>query len=119
MSDVRSYSTGTSFLNGGENKSVSIQSLPSPPASRPTSSHSGSNEDGEERGRSASTDEAMDGDKMGKDGKGNVIISVRVRPDQASTEAPKSDLEWMVDGRRSMIGYRGREGGEYNYGRLW
>jgi centromeric protein E len=97
---------------------VSIQSLPSPPASRPVSSH-GSNEDMEERGRKASTDDAIDGDKIGKDGKGNVIISVRVRPDQASTEPPKSDLEWMVDGRRSMIGYRGREGGEYNYGKFF
>jgi len=112
----RSYSSGTSFLNGGENKSVSIQNLPSPPASRPVSPH-GSNEGSEEaRGRRTSTDEGMDVEKHGKDGKGNVLVSVRVRPDQASSEAAKSDLEWMVDGRRSLVGYRGREGGEYNYG---
>jgi centromeric protein E len=61
-------------------------------------------------------DDSMDPDKQGKDGKGNVIVSVRVRPDQQSKETAKSDLEWMVDGRRSLIGYRGREGGEYNYG---
>jgi len=48
--------------------------------------------------------------------KGNVIVSVRVRPDQAG-ENHKSDLEWMIDGRRSLVSYRGREGGEYVYGR--
>lgn len=57
------------------------------------------------------------GDKHGKDGKGNVLVSVRVRPDQQSNETAKSELEWMVDGRRASIGYRGREGGEYSYGR--
>ncbi|KAF2429886.1 kinesin-domain-containing protein [Tothia fuscella] len=114
MTAVRSYSSGTSFLNGGDHKSISVQNLPSPPASRPTSSH-GSQGD-EERGRSASVDGLLDGDKHGKDGKGNVLVSVRVRPDQKSAkEDANSDLEWMVDGRRSLIGYRGREGGEYNY----
>jgi centromeric protein E len=57
-----------------------------------------------------------EGDKLGKDGKGNVLVSVRVRPDCAGNEGSKSDLEWMVDGRRSLISYRGREGGEYVYG---
>lgn len=56
--------------------------------------------------------------KDGKD-KGNVIVSVRVRPDAGSSENEKSktDLEWMVEGRRSLISYRGREGGEYYYGK--
>lgn len=61
-------------------------------------------------------DSKSEPDKPGKDGKGNVIVSVRVRPDVASNEGQKTDLEWMVDGRRSLISYRGREGGEYLYG---
>ena len=59
-----------------------------------------------------------DGDKNGKDSKGNVLVSVRVRPDAPGNESTKSDLEWMVDGRRSLISYRGREGGEYTYGQF-
>ena len=52
-----------------------------------------------------------------KEGKGNVTVSVRVRPDVASAEKERdSDLEWMVDGRRSLIAFRGKEGGEYSYG---
>lgn len=49
------------------------------------------------------------------DGKGNVIVSVRVRPD-ASGQDRKTEGEWMVDGRKSLIGYRGKEGGDYYYG---
>jgi centromeric protein E len=49
------------------------------------------------------------------DGKGNVIVSVRVRPD-AHGEHNKADGDWKVDGARSTITYRGREGGEYLYG---
>jgi centromeric protein E len=46
--------------------------------------------------------------------KGNVVVSVRVRPD--STNDNHTDGEWMVDGRRSLIGYKGKEGGDYYYG---
>lgn len=49
-----------------------------------------------------------------KEGKGNVVVSVRVRPNDG-TEA-KTDGEWMVDGRRSLIAYNGKEGGDYYYG---
>jgi centromeric protein E len=96
-------------MNGGQ--SVSLLDLPSLPASR-ASSAQGSHLDEESRGRTSDED-----DKHGKEGKGNVIVSVRVRPDVAAAEKEKdSDLEWMVDGRRSLIAYRGREGGEYSYG---
>jgi centromeric protein E len=47
--------------------------------------------------------------------KGNVIVSVRVRPD-AGMDGTKSDGEWMIDSRRSLVAYRGREGGDYFYG---
>lgn len=53
----------------------------------------------------------------GKEIKGNVLVSVRVRPDTASQESLKADGEWMVDGRRSLVAYRGREGGDYHYGK--
>jgi centromeric protein E len=47
-----------------------------------------------------------------------VIVSVRVRPDTAGQESLSAEGEWMVDGRRSLVAYRGREGGDYHYGTL-
>lgn len=47
--------------------------------------------------------------------KGNVIVSVRVRPDPSGQDKSPSDGEWMVDGRRGLIAYRGKEGGDYHY----
>lgn len=47
--------------------------------------------------------------------KGNVVVSVRVRPDASGNEQT-TDGEWMVDGRRSLISYNGKEGGDYYYG---
>ncbi|KAL1841956.1 hypothetical protein VTJ49DRAFT_6279 [Mycothermus thermophilus] len=47
------------------------------------------------------------------DGKGNVVVSVRVRPDLSGNDA-RSD-EWLVDGKRSLIGFRGKEVGDYYY----
>jgi centromeric protein E len=110
VSSLRSYSNGTSLLNGGQ--SVSLLDLPSLPASR-ASSAQGSHLDDESRGRASDEDA-----NHGKEGKGNVTVSVRVRPDQASADKGRgeSDLEWMVDGRRSLIAFRGKEGGEYSYG---
>jgi centromeric protein E len=114
----RGYSSGTSFLNGADGKSVSLLSLPSSRASSVQGSYSPNFEDDSQsiaRGRHRSLDDVRsESDKHGKD-KGNVIVSVRVRPDVAS-EKNKSELEWMVDGRKSLISYRGKEGGEYLYG---
>lgn len=47
--------------------------------------------------------------------KGNVVVSVRVRP---NPNGGKVDGEWTVDGRNSVISYGGREGGEFHLGRL-
>jgi centromeric protein E len=124
-----------SLLNGsGDSRSISsgpgargsdgLLSLPSPPQSRSSSaqdSHSTSattfDEDGEgTRGRESSAE--ADADKRASkshEGKGNVIVSVRVRPDTGAS-GNKSDGEWMVDGRRSLVSFRGREGGDYYYG---
>lgn len=101
-------------------------SLPSPPQSRSSSaqdSYSTSattyDDNGEgPRGRESGSDLASDKhfSKLGE-GKGNVIVSVRVRPDAGSSPNSKTEGgEWMVDGRRSLVAYRGKEGGDYYYG---
>ncbi|KAI9819031.1 MAG: hypothetical protein M1832_004073 [Thelocarpon impressellum] len=122
-----------SLLNGsGDSKSISaaagargsdgLLAIASPPESR-TSSAQGSSStsattfddsgDGT-RGRAAADDAMDDEQQRSAEGKGNVIVSVRVRPD-ASGDAGRADGEWMVDGRRSLVAYRGREGGDYYY----
>ena len=53
--------------------------------------------------------------REGKENKQNVIVSVRVRPDTSADNSGKSEGEWMVDGRRSLVAFRGREGGDYYY----
>lgn len=51
-----------------------------------------------------------------KETKGNVIVSVRVRPDNPTGETSRSHGEWSVEGRQSLVSYRGKEGGDYYYG---
>ena len=68
------------------------------------------------RGRDTSVDASAELSSKPPEGKGNVIVSVRVRPDAGSNEASKTGGEWMVDGRRSLVAYRGKEGGDYYYG---
>ena len=51
-----------------------------------------------------------------KEGKGNVLVSVRVRPDAGGDRT--SGKDWLVDSRQSLVAYRGREGGDYYYGML-
>ena len=135
---VQTYTNGAapSLLNGsGDNSLISsgpgargsdgLLSLPSPPQSRSSSaqdsySTSATNYDDSgdaPRGRESST-EATGDNRSSKpvEGKGNVIVSVRVRPDAGATGTNKTDGEWMVDGRRSLVAYRGKEGGDYYYG---
>lgn len=90
-------------------------SLPSPPQSRnssPQGSYATSATtfedvgDDEARGRADS--------KGNKDGKGNVLVSVRVRPDIGAKDS-KQEMEWEVNNKRALITYRGREGGDYYY----
>ena len=52
-----------------------------------------------------------------KEAKGNVIVSVRVRPEPGGAETPRANGEWMVDGRRGLISGGGKEGGDYTYGK--
>lgn len=56
-----------------------------------------------------------DSDRREHEGKGNVIVSVRVRPDAGADKS--SGKDWMVDSRQSLVAYRGREGGNYYYGK--
>lgn len=94
----------------------SLLSPPSPPQSGSSSANGSPLEAGDDRGRSRHNDASAgaNDDSDDKDIKGNVLVSVRVRPDAGSEDiAPEG--EWMVDGRRSLISYRGREGGDYVY----
>jgi hypothetical protein len=136
----RSYSTAStpSLLNGsGDGKAVSsvpgtrasndLASLRSPPHSRSSSAQDSYStsattfEDNEEkRGRDEGDIEEeikkRDSGKKEKEGKGNVLVSVRVRPDAGGDKT--SGKDWLVDGRQSLVAYRGREGGDYYYGTL-
>ncbi|EFR01791.1 kinesin-II subunit [Nannizzia gypsea CBS 118893] len=75
------------------------------------------NEEGTRRGRDGVDDSTGSSNRnsKGKEGKGNVLVSVRVRPDLSSGEGKNSEGEWLVDGRRSLVSYRGKEGGDYFY----
>jgi centromeric protein E len=66
------------------------------------------------RGREEFQDGSDRGSQSGKETKGNVIVSVRVRPDSGGDN--QAEGEWMVDGRRSLVAFRGKEGGDYYYG---
>lgn len=122
--DSRSISSGP-----GARGSDGLLSLPSPPQSRSSSAQDSYStsatttfDDGDgPRGREASA-EAYD--SKNNEIKGNVIVSVRVRPDANSGNGGKSEGEWMVDGRRSLVAYRGKEGGDhyfgmFNLGEIW
>lgn len=128
------YSPSTpSLLNGsGEGKSISnarmsdgLISVSSPPHSRSSSaqdSYSTSATTYDEPGEGSAS--KSDGGALGSasdkrasksDGKGNVLVSVRVRPDNNAGQS-NPEGEWMVDGRKSLIAYKGKEGGDYIYG---
>ena len=118
-----------SFLNGsGEGKSITsvrmsdgLISVASPPHSRSSSAQDSYStsattyDDPAADGSVPKTDGAADKRASKGDGKGNVIVSVRVRPD-ASTNIGNPEGEWMVDGRKSLIAYKGKEGGDHYYG---
>ncbi|OJJ43009.1 hypothetical protein ASPZODRAFT_75307 [Penicilliopsis zonata CBS 506.65] len=114
-----------SLLNGnGDGKSILSEeirdshgnfSIPSPPHSR-SSSAQGS------YSTSATTFEDVDeaggaskSSSKAKEAKGNVTVSVRVRPDVNGADSSRNDSEWLADGRRSLIAYRGKEAGDYYY----
>ena len=138
LSQMYSNSQSPTLLNGtGEGKSVmstdgkrtsdGMNSLHSPAHSRSSSAQGSYStsattfediDENNRRGREATTDDKVMGklSSTNKESKGNVIVSVRVRPDAAGNGDARSEGEWLVDGRRSLISFRGREGGNYYYG---
>ncbi|KXG51375.1 uncharacterized protein PGRI_093870 [Penicillium griseofulvum] len=115
-SSYRSSKT-PSLLNGsGEGKFISSGEARDPEAS-PTHSRSSS----AQGSCSTSATTFEDADDTGKPSskpkeiKGNVLVSVRVRPDNNSGETSRTHGEWSIDSRQSLISYRGKEGGDYFY----
>ncbi|KUI67345.1 Kinesin-related protein 11 [Cytospora mali] len=126
------HASGTASLlnNSAEGKSVTrasarfsdgLISVSSPPQSRSSSaqdSYSTSattyDEPIDATTAKTSTDVASKRQSKGDNSKGNVVVSVRVRPD-AGSQDQRPDGEWLVDGRKALIGYRGKEGGDYYY----
>ncbi|KAF1920083.1 kinesin motor domain-containing protein [Ampelomyces quisqualis] len=119
----RSPLSPPSFLNGSAD-SVAVDtshlSLPSPPQSRnssPQGSYATSAttfEDVGEDDARARTENKGGSSPLPKDGKGNVLVSVRVRPDVGVMDS-KQEMEWAVDNKHALISYKGREGGDYTY----
>ncbi|KAJ5777088.1 hypothetical protein N7520_000334 [Penicillium odoratum] len=114
-SSYRSSKT-PSLLNGsGDGKSILADPDGSPGHSRSSSAQ------GSSCSTSATTFEDGDdatGSKLSKSKeiKGNVIVSVRVRPDiNQGGETPRNHGEWVVDGRSSLISHRGKDGGDYYF----
>jgi centromeric protein E len=121
----RSPLSPPSFLNGSAD-SVAVDtshlSLPSPPQSRnssPQGSYATSATTFEDVGEDDSRAQAdvKGSSSLPKDGKGNVLVSVRVRPDIGSKDS-KQELEWDVNNKHALISYKGREGGDYTYGNV-
>ncbi|KAI4602711.1 hypothetical protein KJ359_007929 [Pestalotiopsis sp. 9143b] len=126
-------SQGTpSLLNGGGDKAIlsaanvrdsaGLISVASPPQSRSSSaqdSYSTSATTFDDPPGEANSS-AISEKRVSKqpDGKGNVVVSVRVRPDAGSHEHGRVEGEWLVDGRRSLVSYRGKDGGDHFYGEL-
>ncbi|KAK2041239.1 kinesin motor domain-containing protein [Colletotrichum somersetense] len=123
LASTYSQSNGAPSLlnNSAEGKSISsasvrmsdgLISISSPPQSRSSSA-----QDSYSTSATTYDDPVETSDKRSSklDGKGNVLVSVRVRPDASGNENTKAECEWMVDGRKSLVAYRGKEGGDYIY----
>lgn len=124
------HTSGTpSLLNGsGDGKSVgkggtrfsdgliSVSSLPQSRSSSAQDSYSTSATTYDDNDGPKSSADVASKRQSKNDSKGNVLVSVRVRPD-AGGQDQRSDGEWSVDGRKSLIAYGGKEGGgDYYYG---
>ncbi|KAK6864668.1 centromeric protein E [Apiospora arundinis] len=118
-----------SLLNGGgDSKSIlssknvrnsdGLISIASPPQSRSSSAQDSYSTSATTYDDPTDLSSTPTNDKRiskGIDGKGNVVVSVRVRPDANASGQGQVDGEWMVDGRKSLVSYRGKDGGDYHY----
>ncbi|RDW93230.1 putative kinesin family protein (KipA) [Aspergillus mulundensis] len=110
----RSSKTHSLLSMGGEGKSIPHAELEGSPSQSRSSSAEGSystsattfDEGDETAGTSRSN-------ARSKETKGNVIVSVRVRPNVSGESS--ANPEWMVDSRRGLLVYNGKEGGDYYY----
>ncbi|KAI4733270.1 kinesin-domain-containing protein [Aureobasidium sp. EXF-12298] len=116
LRNLRSKTSTTSLTTAAasavrNSKSESLLSIPSPPGSRSSSApvSPATPLTPNTLVADSTMSEATHGDKE-KEARGNITVSVRVRPDAAADTQP--DGEWLVDGRRSLITY---ESGEYRY----
>ncbi|KAL2866791.1 putative kinesin family protein (KipA) [Aspergillus lucknowensis] len=114
----RSSKTHSLLSAGGDAKSVSHADLEGSPSQSRSSSAEGSYstsattfEDGDE------TANASKANAKSKETKGNVIVSVRVRPNVNGESSTNAD--WAVDSRRGLLAYNGKEGGDYYYDNLF
>ncbi|KAL3477833.1 kinesin family protein [Aspergillus californicus] len=114
----RSSKTHSLLSAGGDAKSISNADLEGSPSQSRSSSAEGSYstsattfEDGDETTGASKTNAKV------KETKGNVIVSVRVRPNMNGESS--SNAEWNVDGRRGLLSYSGKEGGDYYYDNLF
>lgn len=95
---------------------ISVSSLPQSRSSSAQDSYSTSATTYEEDGTASKPSIESAAKRQSKtDTKGNVLVSVRVRPDAGQDRRP--DGEWLVDGRRALIAYNGKEGGDHFYGK--
>ncbi|KAL4919399.1 kinesin motor domain-containing protein [Aspergillus aurantiobrunneus] len=113
----RSSKTHSLLSAGAEGKSISHADLEGSPSQSRSSSAEGSYstsattfEDGDE---TAGTSKTNPRTKETKETKGNVLVSVRVRPNVSGESS--ANPEWMVDSRRGLLVYNGKEGGDYYY----
>jgi centromeric protein E len=103
LSGVSTAYTGD-YLSPPQSRSSSAQGSYSTCAT--TIDAPAANDEETPRGRS----EERDGNE--KEMKGNVIISVRVRPDGPEDQV---NPDWRVDGRNGQVSYHGKDGGAYEY----
>lgn len=114
----RSSKTYSLLSAGGDAKSISNADPDGSPSQSRSSSAEGSYstsattfEDGDETTGTLKTNAKV------KEMRGNVIVSVRVRPNMNGESS--SNAEWNVDGRRGLLSYSGKEGGDYYYGEIY
>lgn len=121
---LRGVSEGTSISGGSCGRlSDSVFSIPSPPPSPPSSAQSSCGTastpckevDGGARNRLKGHNDLIydEQDASAKEASGNVIVSVRVRPEGGNRSASGRNFGWTVDGERSLINFEGRD---YFYG---
>ncbi|KAK1140626.1 Kinesin-like protein kip2 [Aspergillus melleus] len=118
-SSYRSSKT-PSLLNGGADGKAILSAEFRDPEASPSQSRSSSAQGS--YSTSATTFEDGDdaagisrSDSKPKEAKGNVIVSVRVRPDVNGNDPSKTSGDWTLDARRSLISFQGKEGGDYFY----